>query len=430
MRLAPKTATSRDPWHRVAVPIAGLVVFALLVAAYTWATPLGEAPDEPAHLEYLRVLEDNLSPPQVPERPGERSYEFHQPPLAYAAAAVAMGGWPRSSRPELRRSTTFDLGQPPQRYVEGSTPGWWPPRVANAAWALLFVPALWLCATTQRGPHPAAGGATAFLLLLLSPQLVFAFATFSNDTATIALSTLSFALLLRAEAAESRVDFVLAVLVGGLALWAKLTAAFLVFPFLVVGARQFPRRVAALAAGLWTSLLAGLLLYQSSRGIPLGHAVPPTWQLEGGSALALVTEPGWIATLWLGTWAKLGWFNVHLPPSAYLWFLVPTAAMAVGAWVTVRTRGAEGRVGASASLAAVVGAVVLLLVYMVRADWQPQGRLLLPAIGPACVLASRGFAQVGSNAGRLRVITVGAAVGAAAVCLFGLRALGLVYLPG
>jgi hypothetical protein len=330
--------------------------------------------------------------------------------------------------PTLRRSANFDFSQPSKRYVDaGPGRAWWPPRLVNLVWAAVFVPALWSCATRAR--HALGSGVTALpvcLAFLLTPQLVFSFATFSNDAATIALSTLSFALLLRAEATRSSAGFVLAALVAGVALWAKLTAAFLVLPLLLVGAAQFPRRVAAAGGVLWAALLVGLLGYQSSRGIPFGHAVPPTWALHGGSPLALLTEPSWVATLWVGTWAKLGWFNVHLPTMAYLWLLVPTAAIVAGGWVAWRTRCAVGH----ACVAALGAALALLMLYMTSSDWQPQGRLLLPAVGPACVLAGLGVERLALLRRYPRGVAVAAAVGGTVVCLLGLRALALAYPSG
>ncbi|MBP7814126.1 MAG: DUF2142 domain-containing protein [Thermoanaerobaculia bacterium] len=403
----------------------GVVVFVALALATSRLTPLGEAPDEPAHLEYVRLLIETGRIPAVPEGPGEVAYELHQPPMAYAVTATAVRGWwQREAWPELRRAAEFDFSRPPKRYVAAAAGlhGWWPPRLVSCFWAILFLPALWSCAGAM--VREAGAGAAAFFLIALTPQMVFSFATFSNDAAAISLSTLAFALLLAAGRRRSDAWLLSAAGLCGLALWAKLTAAFLFFPLLVVVARWPRRRVAAAAGAVWLPMLSALLAFQATRGIPFGHAVPSSWGMGGGSPAALVTEPGWLVTLWLGTWAKLGWFNVSLPAPAYAWFLLPTAALGAGVWAAARARTLTG----IACLAAVGGAFASLLLYMTTTDWQPQGRLLFPAIGPACALVGLGIERLGRRlAGSRSRIVILAAGGAIAVCLVGLRALHLAY---
>lgn len=67
-----------------------LLLSALLALGYAWATPLGGAPDEGAHLRYIEVLatEGRLPVMDLAQRranPGaDRDFEAHQPPLYYA----------------------------------------------------------------------------------------------------------------------------------------------------------------------------------------------------------------------------------------------------------------------------------------------------------------------------------------------------------
>jgi len=403
----------------------GVVAFVALALAYSRLTPLGEAPDEPAHLEYLRLLLETEQIPAVPGSPGEVAYELHQPPLAYAlTAAVVRVSQHRRPLPELHRSAEFDFSQPPKRYVDGAvgSRGWWPPRLVSCFWAVLFVPALWSCAGAM--VREVSAGSAAFFLVGLTPQVIFSFGTFNNDAAVISLSTLAFALVLESNRRRSDSLLLLAAGFCGLALWAKLTAAFLFFPLMVVATRWPRRRIAAVTGAAWLAMLSALLFYQATRGIPLGHAVPPSWGGGGGSPGALITEPGWLVTLWLGTWAKLGWFNVHLPIPLYAWFLFPATALAAGVWAALRGRTVAG----VACLAAAGGAFALLLVYMTTTDWQPQGRLLFPAIGPASALAGLGIERLARRpVGSPRRMVTLSFVGAVVVCLAGLRALHLAY---
>ncbi|HQP89180.1 MAG TPA: glycosyltransferase family 39 protein, partial [Thermoanaerobaculia bacterium] len=252
----------------------GVVAFVALALAYSRLTPLGEAPDEPAHLEYLRLLLETEQIPAVPGSPGEVAYELHQPPLAYAlTAAVVRVSQHRRPLPELHRSAEFDFSQPPKRYVDGAvgSRGWWPPRLVSCFWAVLFVPALWSCAGAM--VREVSAGSAAFFLVGLTPQVIFSFGTFNNDAAVISLSTLAFALVLESNRRRSDSLLLLAAGFCGLALWAKLTAAFLFFPLMVVATRWPRRRIAAVTGAAWLAMLSALLFYQATRGIPLGHAV-------------------------------------------------------------------------------------------------------------------------------------------------------------
>lgn len=82
-------STSRAPFlSRYALPIL-IAIYALLSMGLIFSVPIGAAPDEGAHLEYVKFIADNNALPVFEPRganfPG---YEFHQPPLFYLASAV------------------------------------------------------------------------------------------------------------------------------------------------------------------------------------------------------------------------------------------------------------------------------------------------------------------------------------------------------
>jgi hypothetical protein len=397
------------------------VVFAALILAYSLATPLGEAPDEPAHVFYVRTLLQEREIPAIPEQPGELSYEIHQPPLAYLCAAGWLGLAGAERLPILRRDPRFDFEQPPKRYVAEPVAGFHPLRLVNLAWAALLFLGIGLLASATRAPGWLVFG--AFSLVLLSPQLLFSFATFSNDAPCIALSTLALAMLLRART-EPRRWLPGGAAAAGLALWMKLSAAFLAVPLALVLLTSKSRartRVAAVALG--SILAAGVAAFQVARGAGLS-GLPPGWGLTGGAVRDLWAQPGWLATLWLGFWGKLGWFNVHLPTPAYAWFLIPTGLAGVGAgWSLVRRAG-DGLLvlSACAAIAALLG------LYLVNVAWQPQGRLLFPAVGGVAWLAALGLEQV---AARLPLrpgrVALGLVAGAVAAALTGLAVLLRVF---
>jgi len=77
-----KRESAPFPWPvLLAVPYLALSLWLLFL------TPIGHAPDESAHLVYVRhLVAEKRLPVFRPERPGVE-YEFHQPPLYYALAA-------------------------------------------------------------------------------------------------------------------------------------------------------------------------------------------------------------------------------------------------------------------------------------------------------------------------------------------------------
>ena len=66
---------------------AALPIFVLLGSAYAWLVPVGEAPDEPAHLAVVDHLVRERALPSVQPDAGPLAYESYQPPLDYLVSA-------------------------------------------------------------------------------------------------------------------------------------------------------------------------------------------------------------------------------------------------------------------------------------------------------------------------------------------------------
>ena len=69
-------------------------LYLLLAVGYNLAMPLGAAPDEAAHAEYVRIVAEEFRLPilDLSKQSNEldpKGYEAHQPPLYYALAAPA-----------------------------------------------------------------------------------------------------------------------------------------------------------------------------------------------------------------------------------------------------------------------------------------------------------------------------------------------------
>jgi 4-amino-4-deoxy-L-arabinose transferase-like glycosyltransferase len=97
------TPASAQPKHW----LLGLLLAIYIVAAgfHAMLAPVGEtgyqnAPDEAAHVNFVRILATGRLPTQqdAARDPQQRSYEWHQPPLYYALATAFLGAGPKGMR--------------------------------------------------------------------------------------------------------------------------------------------------------------------------------------------------------------------------------------------------------------------------------------------------------------------------------------------
>jgi hypothetical protein len=230
----------------------------------------------------------------------------------------------------------------------------------------------------------------ATIPFVTSPQVLFVHATFGNDAAVMALAAAATAALAFVVSDESprRWQVVLGGGLAGLALWAKASAA-LFFPVIVaVAFVQYQRRRAiesGLLLGAYSLVVFGYFILEFSRSGSILPTPPTGWSGDWDSLLRLVRQPRWVASTWLSFWGKFGWFNVLLPLPLYLWFLAPTATVANGV-LAARRRGK----GTWLLLLILALNVSLFAFYLVKVDWQPQGRYLFPSLAALAGLAALG----------------------------------------
>jgi len=102
---------------------------AILAGVMAFTNPLGEAPDEPAHMAYVRFLVSTqrlpvqCASPCVSDVPGEG----HQPPLAYIAAALVSWPWMNDrtwQTPAANPDFIWNGGNSPQAYIHGTQEQW------------------------------------------------------------------------------------------------------------------------------------------------------------------------------------------------------------------------------------------------------------------------------------------------------------------
>lgn len=412
---------------------------------YAFVVPLGEAPDEPAHLHYLERAVPGGDLPSFAPRVEPLSYEAHQPPLDYGVVATlarVAGALPVGYRFEADPGLDFETpGSRAFRDTSSDAEAARRFRLVRILRLLWLLPtALVLVATARavgRGDDRSSAAASA--AVVLSPQLLFVSATVNNDGGVTFFASAAFLLLVRLVARETP-SVSVAALAGAcvaLAILSKGTGLALLAPAAVAAFWSWrrSRRPALVVALLLPAALgaAGLLGLNQLRFGSAAFAFPPVPGHEPGAALRrLVEEPEWIATLASSFWARFGWFNLPLPAPAYLLFL-PAGVLALLGLGVAANRAApaapEARDARPARLAAVMLAsnLALVVAHMVLVAWQPQGRLLLPSLGAVCALVAAGLRRLPGGGDATAGRAPGAAPAAAMLAL-GLAANGLALL--
>jgi 4-amino-4-deoxy-L-arabinose transferase-like glycosyltransferase len=413
-----------------------LILFAYLVVATIFAvvTPAWQAPDEPAHYnyvahlagadglpvlhlgdydqDYLERLKAERFPPELPIHP--LRYEFHQPPLYYITAIPAF--WLGGGNLIVLRLYSVLLG----------------------AGVLVLI---YACARTLLPYQPAIYlGATAFAALL--PMHVAMMAAVNNDGAAELLIAGSLLALFRwmrtqfdpstpsgQKGHQGTAQLLLVGMLVGLALVTKATAyvllpvtAIAVIAGSIAQPRGIPGRTSASPAPVRLTINLFLLLAPAlAIGLPLwlrnvtvygpGDFLGLQWH-----DLVVVGQPrtgdwiqqnGWNAyweRAWHFTfnsfWGVFGWLGIFMERRIYLLFLLVSGAISIGvAWAAARV--ARGRVALSRfQLWGLAVLALLLLAVVASYGWynlqyvQHQGRYLFPALLPISMLVAVGWREV------------------------------------
>lgn len=397
---------SRFVW--IALPL-----FVLLGAVYARVVPVGEAPDEPAHLAYVDHIVEEGSLPSARLERGSYAYESYQPPLDYLVSAFflrVLHGGPSAYPFAGAVNPGFDFHAPGSRAFLGRPGAESAVRaVRRLRWARLFWGALTVFFLFEVAQILAAPGREwaicAVAPFCLAPQLLFNTAAVNNDTAVTALSSATLYGLCRMVSRRGEGVFwgVLTGAAAGLALWSKPSGLFLALPLLFVAillTRQGRRKTAAGLILAFTVLSAGWLALTLARSGPALLGVEPA----SGAALGwsrLIAEPSWPASVWVSFWAKFGWLNLPLPWPVYLLFLPPSLLVLWGVISTVRSarRNLEGAAPEVVALLAVISNLGLLAAYLAGVSWQTQGRFLFPSLAAFAGLAAKGLGDLGARFG-------------------------------
>jgi 4-amino-4-deoxy-L-arabinose transferase-like glycosyltransferase len=397
--------------QRLTLAALGLALAVLVLGSvYAIVVPAGEAPDEPAHLAYVDyLLAHRAVPPPLARPPYGDRYESYQAPLDYAASALGARALGIHSI-----GATFQPNPAFSFFVQGSR-AYLPAPAGSPIVArireLRSVHLLWAAATAVVVLVTClqlAGGRLDLALaasapFVLSPQFLFVGATVNNDgavTCFAALALFAVVQMLDAERPSPRVAL-LAGTAAGLAPFGKVSGFLLLAPLAIAAVVLLRRRayrptILLLAAfGSLSALWIGLALWRFGTVFP----PPPTGLREGRGAGRELLNPHWLGSLWVSFWGKLGWFNLRLPLVAYLFFAAPTALALTGSFG--RVANPEERMRATrwrwVFLSTISANLVLVVVYLVRIDWQPQGRFLFPALPALAGLAALGLRGIADD---------------------------------
>lgn len=393
-----------------------LVAYLALGSAYALNTPLWQAPDEPAHFNYVRDLAEGRGFPVLragdydqeylerikaarfpPEMAVDRiRYESHQPPLYYLLEA-----------PIYRVIESASLAQ----------------QVVSLRLFSLLLGAL-LLATVYRAVREVFPGAPALAvgvtaLAAFIPQHLHMASSVNNDVLGELLLTVVLLLLLvrmRAPSRELSATGPIGALglVLGLALLAK-TTSYVALPLVPLGlalsARmkgrvQWARLILATAAvygvalavsGWW--FVRNLLVYGGldfmglarHDQIVVGQPRVGVFDWEAAGRFVVVGFQSF--------WAQFGWMGVPSDSRTYAFAAALTLLAAAGLAVFVAREARRPTLTTyqRAALSLLAAAFFLVLVGVIRYNLefiQPQGRYFYPALLPAGLFAYLGLGQL------------------------------------
>lgn len=342
-----------------------LCLQAVLGFAYLRRVAIYNAPDEPAHVRYIETLDSG----RLPVREADRwSYKGAEPPLYYALSAL------------LDAPTLF-------RTISGRVAAL---RFINVLLGLATTAFVYLFGVRVAGERTAVYAA-AFSALL--PQHLFTAATLGNDELAAALSAC--ALWLAARELYKRRRSWLGPATGallGLAALSRASALAVAAAYAVCALEQSRRdargagRLAALPLGL-ALLVCGWFYERNARlyGSPFG------WTPSAAASGLGDVDGRWLAIFAESSVGLFAWMASPLPAWCYAGAFLALAAGAAG-FTTWAAKERPWRLEPAWKLS--LAAAVFVAVFAgleALATRQPQGRLLLPALGPIALIMVCGW---------------------------------------
>lgn len=399
---APVAARQRvvlPDWRGIAV----IFLLTVVAAASSIVTPAGEAPDEPAHVEYIDTLLSTQRLPSPVSR-GIWAYESHQPPLDYLVSAVlslAVNGG--SMQPRLRYRQPGDPASAARTFIGDAHGAVRVHRLRLARLAVWLPALLWLIFVVCRTAGVSPGGAIAALVVIGgAPQVLWLAGVVVNDLSVSVFCSLTTLALLRLLMGGRRIFLVLLAVGITCALFSKASAVVLVAPvgvtcLILIASKK--RRMLVAAASIALSAFAGWIAFNLWRH---GNLTPSIPRPQGAGILLsnLYRDPTWPSQVISTFWAKFGWMSVSLPAAWYFLLIPIVTIVLLGVLFGLRSR----RHPALIVLALLGMNWVLQAVYLVAFDYQLQGRYLFPSLAAIAVLFGYGIEWLSLKSPRLKMM--------------------------
>jgi hypothetical protein len=416
-----------------------LGVYALLAISYSVIIPLWEAPDEPSHYRYAQYLADNhsLPPPQPPQAGrffqnnyATSLYEWYQPPLYYVLLGPSLA-WLHAVQPqpsdEVFPAVNPQFPSGAIRLFSSSTAAWSAltfasgPRLARSFSILLGLLTLFATYAIARTLSPSdpllALVATGFMGFI--PQYTFLTGYITNDNLADLIASLTVLLVVQfpvlARPRWERYLLMTSALVA-LGIFTKFSLLFLV-PLAVVGIVMSTRLESGRSA--WAAIrkvttLAVFSLFLPITALLFVPGIREQWIYSRVALQPRESLTSWdnIVNLWPLTissfWGRFGWMDVALPEmvtnllTGMALFSLLSAAFG---WLRLHKIDAIRWEQQTVLWMNVLFVVAGFLAFNFSI-FQPQGRLLYPALSSLAILMSFGLLRL---AGPYRV-PVGAAL--------------------
>lgn len=392
-----------------------LLASAALMVGWSFAVPVFEAPDEPAHWRYANYLNQIHSLPIE----GESFPEAASPPLYYLLIA------PLATHVEF--PPIGFVGQeygnryllfPPRLYQNDSDDfrRFWLFRTARLVSVLISVLTIWLCALAgmEASGRPSTG-LLAGGLLAFWPMFTFRAMNVSNDSLMTLLAALALYLIVRMikRGFTWGIGISTALAIAG-AFLCKINA--IVLPcalMLALFSEKVPWRAKLLRAGVLGAIMLAIVSPWLLRNQHLyGELLAQNTMFTMGGVHVIKHALGWeyfrfyfpfhFITSFIGCF---GWMNVFLPGLVYLVYLLALFSAGACWFAGVLRRRIDFRL--SAILFSAVMLNFLAVIHTNLSMTQPQGRYMFPTLPALAVLLALGLESRPSWSALSTRLTVG-----------------------
>jgi 4-amino-4-deoxy-L-arabinose transferase-like glycosyltransferase len=391
-----------------------LLASAALMVAWSFAVPVFEGPDEPAHWQYACYLHQNRALPLY----GPSFVEANSPPLYYLLIAPFGVDIKMPSKVVRKKDGRKFLIFPARVYLNaaGDFGRYWPFRIARLVTVLISVFTIWFC--SMAGAEASGSPRTGLLvggLVAFWPMFTFRGMNVSNDAMVAMLSALTLYLIVRLIKRGFTWGMgILAALVVAGAFLSKTNAIILPVPLLVaIISEKAPWRaklmrvgvlgaIMLITAGPWlirNQLLYGDLLAQKAMLTAVSELVD---KHSLGSRYFLTFFPVVLIADFIG---DFGWRNFPMPIWVYLMYIAALFSAGM-CWIGgVWQRRIDFRL--SAILSTVIVLNLMVLVYINLTFTQPNGRYMFPALPAIALLLGLGLESQRSWSKLRTMLTLG-----------------------